>query len=162
MSVTTTLNRSQHMPTNTRNLNQVAGWLLAATLMAVMLLCAMADRAFAGPVWDLSAMSNSNAQPGSTFDYYVVARNGDDHVESPFTVTATLPDGVTAVSAATVDSAGMACPDVAGQSVVVCTGGAGGLGMVGRVFNVTVAVDRVCLGCGRRRFGCPARGHRMR
>jgi uncharacterized repeat protein (TIGR01451 family) len=74
---------------------------LAVVALAVFLGCVCVAPALAAPVWRIDAMSATTVAPGGTLRYIVEARNvGDAATDgSTLKLTATLPAGVTAVSA---------------------------------------------------------------
>ena len=98
------------------------GRLVAAVIVAVALQLCCCAGAFANAAWTISAVANTTIQPGGTVQYFVQVTNvGSDFADgSPITVTATLPRGLTAISAAPSAGFGFGCPAASG-TVVTCT-----------------------------------------
>src|SRR4051794_28828388 len=70
-----------------------------------------------GPKWRLESLANTTVDPGSDLSFAVGFRNaGDAALEGPYTLVATLPDGMTATTAVVVH---------AQQSTYDCTDGGG-------------------------------------
>ena len=108
-----------------------------ATWAVLALGCAcwfgFATPASAAPRWDLGVRSNSAAAPNSDFDYGLTAVNtGDAPVVGTLTLTAELPEGITALavsSGSTPSGAPWTCtgngpgapPKVSGASSLTCT-----------------------------------------
>lgn len=80
--------------------------LLALVGTVVLLLLATSAVASADRAWRIDAMSNTTAQPGTTFDYIVQVMNigSEDMTGDPIELLADLPDGTTAVSATVLDA----------------------------------------------------------
>jgi uncharacterized repeat protein (TIGR01451 family) len=96
---------------------------LAALVLAVALCIGWsASSAMATPIWSLISTSNSTVEPGGQLTFHVDMTNlgNADTDGSPYTLTATLPAGMTAVSVG--DSFGVfACTDPVGASTIGCT-----------------------------------------
>jgi len=88
--------------------------------VATMLVLGCSAAASAAPSWRIVSLSNTTVAPGGTLEYRIDLTNvGDVATDgTPYTVTATLPAGMTAVSA---EGSGFECPGAAGATVVTCT-----------------------------------------
>jgi hypothetical protein len=99
--------------------------LVAALLAALVVLCGSAQ-ALATVSWRLTSISNTTAQPGGQFTYHLdITNTGDAPSDgSTVTLTVTLPDRVTGVSADTTGFGGsFDCPTVAGATgTLTCSG----------------------------------------
>jgi uncharacterized repeat protein (TIGR01451 family) len=106
---------------------------LVPSILLAFLLLVPSSPALGAPVWRIDSLANSTVAPGGTLDFFVKAVNvGDQPMDgSPITVTATLPNGMVAVSGSMVDrSTGVSHPcfdgrdgisPIAGASSVVCS-----------------------------------------
>ena len=149
--------------TSTRAVGALLSGLVIA--IAVVSMGPAASAALADPVWRIDSLSNTTVAPGSVLDYLVEARNvGDASTDgSPITITATLPDGMTAESGIVRAELGsnVACTaPVLGASSVVCTNttivGAGPQSM--QQLRLRVAVDPAATGTLRADFAVSGGG----
>jgi hypothetical protein len=105
------------MRTATTNTRRLAAASAIASLC--LLLFAGSSSAATGPIWHLEPVANTTAAQGSTQHFYVTMRNfGDTATSGQYTLTASLPEGMTAVSTVNKPS---------GSSALQCSGdGPGG------------------------------------
>lgn len=97
---------------------------LVALLATVAALClGFASPALGAQAWRIDSLANSTVAPGGTLDYFVKLVNvGDQPMDgSQITVTATLPSGMTLVSATLLDEETNARHTCSGTTSVVCT-----------------------------------------
>jgi uncharacterized repeat protein (TIGR01451 family) len=142
---------------------------LAVVALAVFLGCVCVAPVLAAPVWRIDALSSTTVAPGGTLRYIVEARNvGDAATDgSTLKLTATLPAGVTAVSAQAIHlgvgvlapcKAGDETSPVLGASSVACAAPevVAAYGTVGSthtvLLNLSVAVDAGASGTLRSQF----------
>jgi uncharacterized repeat protein (TIGR01451 family) len=75
---------------------------LAVIMLSLVLLTSLASAALAGPSWRIDSLATTTAEQGDTLRYIVQITNiGDasaDATAEPFTFTATIPAGLTAVA----------------------------------------------------------------
>jgi hypothetical protein len=95
MSPQPAVRRGDQTPTT---MNVALRAVLLALLLSVLISLAGAAVATAAPVWKLYSVASSTTAPNTTLEYSVVARNvGDADTDgSPYTLTVTLPPGLTA------------------------------------------------------------------
>jgi hypothetical protein len=100
-----------------KHLPHLRPWLLAAIALAAF--AGLAPAAVAAPAWQIAAQSNTTALPDGTITYYVNEVNDgtSDTDGSAITTTASLPAGLTAVSAS---------GSIAGFGNLPCTATGGG------------------------------------
>lgn len=114
-------------------------WLLG-TLVAFTLLSGWySDSAVAAPAWNVASVSNTTAQPGTTFDYFLEVRNVGDVATNDgdvYTLTVTLPDGMIGVS-----GSGFDCPTAAGASAFTCTRDVSQSTLQSQGLRATITVD---------------------
>jgi hypothetical protein len=131
---------------NTRRL----GFFGALGISVLLLLAGATARAQAASVWQIYSTSETTAQPGGQFVFYVeVFNTGDVSTDgTEFKVTATLPDGMTGASAD-----GMDCSGLPGATVIDCTTTASVPAHDTRMLVLTADVDGGApLGVGTARF----------
>jgi hypothetical protein len=111
-------------------------WLALAT--SLVLGC-LASSAVASPAWQVVSTSNTTVAPGGQLTYFLDMKNsGTDNTDgSPYTLTATLPDGFKGVSAS--NFAGFDCGTVTDATVIVCT--ATDTMIPNNAFQVTITVS---------------------
>jgi hypothetical protein len=110
---------SKAMPRPTRRGGLFA--LAAAALIGAACL-APAPAAAAAPAWELSPLSDTTAQPGQPFHFYLSFRNvGDAPTAGDYKLTAHLPGTMTAVSTESTSETNLSCPGAAGASTFECT-----------------------------------------
>jgi hypothetical protein len=122
-------------------------WL--AMLASLLVLAGWAARADAAPVWRITSTTETLAQSGRQFTFYVEVVNvGDVRTDgSTYTLTATLPDGMRGASAVNFN-----CPAVVGETTIVCPTTATLNPNVKRQFALTVDVDGNASGVLTARF----------
>jgi uncharacterized repeat protein (TIGR01451 family) len=125
--------------------------LLAGALCLAAFLLAGPAQASADVAWRITSVSNTTVAPGAQLTYHLeIANVGDANTDgSNVKLTATLPAGMTGVSADTTpfteNSQSFECPGAAGASVITCEGTpffpAGGNGFNTLTITVEVASD---------------------
>ncbi len=127
---------------------------LAGVGIAVMLwLGCCSAGAVAQPLWAMNATSDSTAVPGGQLTFHVDLLDlGEVNSDgTPYSVTATLPVGMTGVSADG-SASGFSCPGAAGASMIVCTATNTALHGILDPLTFTVAVDSGAAGVLTARF----------
>ena len=116
--------------------------LLVAAAGALVVLTSSALAA--APRWHIQSSSETRVAPGGTLTQYLILRNiGDAPTDgSAYSITITLPPGLSGVRASSM----AACPAVAGETVIVCTGNTTLAPIHAFTLDVTSAVDLAASG----------------
>lgn len=115
--------------------------LFAALLLAAALLAPAAPASAAtGPVWQIGALSNSTAQPGTTFEYFLRIRTSTESLDgSTVNLKVDLPPGLTGVSASNFSEHLVDCPSsMVGASSFTCSGNPTFVGTTAILLRVAV------------------------
>lgn len=95
----------------------------AAVSMAIAMVGLLAPAAAAhaaGPAWRIDSVADTTVAPGGSLDYFVTVTNkGDQATNDVYSVTMTLPNGMTSTAAS--DANGLLTCSGAGTNVVTCS-----------------------------------------
>jgi len=122
---------------------------MLATLLGLVVLAATPALPAAGAApaagWQIASSSNTTVDPGDELTYFVdLANRTEAESSGPYTVTTTLPGGLTAVSAGDANpfvGLGFDCGSVLGMSTIECTTGYAAYPDLIEELAITVAVD---------------------